>query len=73
MILTSYSLVLVTFLVAAGLPSSSQLVAGPLSVLLSLTDDLTSIKANVTNLGVEVNEILPFNFLMLIFHSSKST
>jgi hypothetical protein len=46
---------LVPILTAAAVSFASQLPTAPLTVLLSLTDDKISIKANVTNLDVDVS------------------
>jgi hypothetical protein len=71
--LGNYALALATLLAAAAVPSASKLATAPLSVLLSLTDDRTSIKANVTNLGVQVSgDNILFGFYKLTFPSRKS-
>jgi hypothetical protein len=46
---------LVPLLAAAAVSFASQLPTAPLAVLLSLTDDKNSIKADVTNLNVDVS------------------
>jgi hypothetical protein len=70
----NYSPILATLLAVAALPSAAKLAPAPLSVLLSLTDDLASIKANVTNLGAEVSSgVALFEFYRLIPPSRTST
>ena len=70
--LVSHTLVLATLLAASAVPSASKLATAPLDVLLSLTDDLTNIKANVTNLGVEVSSDMTFfTFVRLILSSRQ--
>jgi hypothetical protein len=71
--LGNYTFILAAFLATAAVPSASKLATAPLGVLLSVTDDQTSIKANVTNLDVQVSsDIALFEFCKLILPSRKS-
>jgi len=71
--LGNHTLVLATLLAAAAVSSASKLAAAPLGVLLSVTDDQTSIKANVTNLDVKVSsDTALFGFYKLTLPSRKS-
>ena len=53
--LTSYAVTVAALLATVVIHSASKLADAPLNVALNLSDDMTSIKADVTNIGAEVS------------------
>jgi hypothetical protein len=58
--LATYTVNLAALLAILVLPSTSQLAEAPFHVILSLSDDLVSIKAEVVNLGAEVSGFMAY-------------